>query len=121
MILVDTSVWIDHLRNNNTQLASLLHREAVCSHPFILGELYCGHMNQKEIFTNELQKLHFLTTASQHEVMTMIDKNNLAGKGVGWIDMHLLASCLIEHASLWSLDKSLQKLSRELGISFEAS
>ena len=114
MILVDTSVWIDHLRKGASELASLLNEGAVLCHPFVIGELACGNLkNRHEIFSL-LEALPTCTVASHKEVLHLVSHRKLHGKGLGWIDMHLLASALLSNTTLWTKDKTLAAAAREL-------
>ena len=115
MILVDTSVWIDHLRRGNNRLSGLLHGGEVLCHPFILGELACGNLSRRERILRLLQALPKADLAEQEEVLHLLDTRKLFGKGLGWIDAHLLGSCLLTGCSLWTLDKPLLEAGKKLG------
>jgi predicted nucleic acid-binding protein len=116
MILVDTSTWIDHLRNGNDQLKELLNENQVLIHRFIVGELALGSMkNQKEIMIL-LSELPEAVDAEHNEVLQLIVDNNLQGTGIGWVDAHLIASALISEAKLLTMDKPLFKVAKLLGI-----
>lgn len=92
MILVDTSVWVDHLRTHSSQLAVLLEEGLVYTHPAVIGELACGHLkNRKEVITM-LRNLPTFPVATDEEVMAFIERHKLYGKGIGWVDAQLLAS-----------------------------
>jgi len=109
MILVDTSVWIDHLRAPNKRLITLLLNNQVLIHPFVIGELACGNLkNRKEIF-DLLQKLTQAVEASHEEILTFIENEKLYGKGLSLVDIHLLASTKLSKAKLWTLDKTLNR------------
>jgi len=114
MILVDTSVWVEHLRSGAVGLEALLIDGHVVCHPFIVGELACGELkNRREI----LSLIHDLPTAScadDDEVIQFIDDNGLMGKGLGYIDIHLLMSALLTGIPLWTLDKRLHEVSQTL-------
>lgn len=116
MILVDTSVWIDHFRTKSAGLSALLEMGEVLTHPFVIGELACGNLrNRKEI----IALLHALppsTKAQDDEVLHVIDRHRLMGRGLGLIDIHLLASCLICGCDLWSNDKPLKAAAIDLDI-----
>ncbi len=118
MVLVDTSVWIDHFKKGNTSLEKLLLDMEVVCHPFIIGELACGNLkNSKEI----LSLLHSLPTApllEHDEVLYFIERKKLMGIGIGLIDVHLLASAHLAHAPLWTIDKKLLNASDALGVSY---
>jgi predicted nucleic acid-binding protein len=118
VVLVDTSVWIDHFRKSNRQLTSLLESEEVALHPFVLGELACGNLkNRKEIIAL-LHALPFSTRADDDEVLFFIERHNLMGRGVGLIDMHLLASSQIDACLFWTRDKRLKAIAEEMRIDF---
>lgn len=119
MVLVDTSVWVSHLRTGNERLQQLLDNGEAATHPFIIGELACGNLkNRKEILTL-LQFLPQSNLASNEEVMHFIEVNNLMGIGIGFIDAHLLASALLSGLRIWTLDKKLDYAALKLSISFE--
>lgn len=119
MILVDTSVWIDHLRNNNTQLAELLSAGLVITHPFVLGELSCDNLKNRVQFLTYLRALPEASRAREEEVSQLIEQQQLWGKGLGWIDAHLLSSALLSRCGLWSLDRQLGKIGTEMRIQVE--
>lgn len=120
MILVDTSVWVDHLRSGNTQLASLLDRSQVMSHPFVMGELACGNLRNREEILKLLSDLPQAPVASPAEAMHFIEHNRLMGLGVGYIDIHLLAStALSDNTSLWSNDKRLNTVASRLNLAVD--
>ena len=109
MILVDTSVWIDHFSFGNTQLIELLNAGDVLCHPYIIGELACGNLkNRKEILTL-LESLPTALCVSHQEVLQFIEMKNLMGHGLGYIDVHLLASAILSNVPLWTMDKQLNK------------
>ena len=118
MVLVDTSVWVSHLRDGNAGLEKLLvNGEAAC-HPFIVGELACGNIrNRREILTY-LQSLPMTILAEDEEVLKFIDENQLMGKGLGYIDIHLIASAVLTDVLLWTLDKTLDKFTKNIGIHY---
>jgi len=109
MILVDTSVWVEHLRSGTIGLDALLNDGQVACHPFIIGELACGNLkNRKEILAL-LQDLPMASCAHDDEVIKFIDDHKLMGKGLGYIDIHLLMSALLTRIPMWTLDKRLQE------------
>lgn len=117
MILVDTSVWVDHLRTNNETLAGLLNMGAVLVHPFIIGELALGRMRQREIVLTSLAALPGTAIATDAEVRRFIERHALFGRGIGYVDVHLLAAArLTDAASLWTNDKRLYGVAGELGL-----
>ncbi len=119
MVLVDTSVWVLHLREGNANLDSLLNDGEVVCHPFIVGELACGNLKNRSEILALLQALPMSTQAEHEDVMQFIENYRLMGKGLGYIDMHLLASSLLAEVPVWTLDKKLNEVSVELGIGFD--
>jgi len=114
MILVDTSVWIEHLRTGSNELQELLDDGQVVCHPFIVGELACGNLKNRSEILTLLQDLPMASCAENDEIIPFIDKYNLMGKGLGYIDMHLLLSASITRIPLWTLDKRLHEISLKL-------
>ena len=119
MILVDTSVWIDHLRKGDDTLISLLNSTQVATHPFVIGELACGNLSNRVIFLSLLKNLPTIQAALHDEVLYFIEHNQLMGRGIGFIDAHLLASlALSKQTFLWTQDKRLAALAEKLGMAF---
>ena len=117
MILVDTSVWIDHLRKGNTQLNSLLLNAAVLIHPFVIGELACGNLHDRSRILNLLGDLPAGRIAEDKEVLFFIEQNDLMGRGIGYVDAHLLASVSLSSPSrLWTVDRKLNDVAISLGL-----
>ena len=117
MILVDTSVWIDHLRSGDDRLAELLDSSQVLAHPFVIGELACGNLRKRDDLLRLLNALPQAPVASHEEVLHFIACHRLMGKGIGFIDGHLLAStALADTALIWTRDVRLQKLARKLKL-----
>ncbi|MEO2048778.1 MAG: type II toxin-antitoxin system VapC family toxin [Pirellulales bacterium] len=116
MILVDSSVWIDHFRSSNGRLVALLESEQVLMHPFVLGEVACGNLQSREEILKLMHALPSVCQAENDEVRILIERHQLHGRGVGLIDVHLLASCLIDHCTLWTNDKRLKTIAAELHI-----
>lgn len=117
MILVDSSIWIDYLRSGDIILARLLEESSVLTHPFILGELALGNLRQREQILGHLLALPEITPATDEEVMHFINTNRLYGRGIGYIDAHLLASVRLASGSrIWTRDKRLHGLAREMNI-----
>ena len=114
--LVDTSVWIDHLRKGNPQLATLLNQGGVCCHRFVIGELACGTLRNRDDLLDLLRALPEAQIAEHEEVLNFIGERKLAGRGLGWIDMHLLASALLENCKMWTFDKALRAAATELDL-----
>lgn len=117
MILVDTSVWIDHLRNGDAALAGLLEAGRVLAHPFVTGELALGGLRQREIILNALRDMPQANVATHDEVFGFIAENALYGLGIGYVDAHLLAAVrLTPGASLWTRDKRLLAASERVDL-----
>lgn len=120
MILVDTSVWVDHLRRGDTQLAELLEGGGVVIHPFVVGEIACGSLADRPLILELLQALATVVVADNDEALGFIERHGLYGKGIGFIDVHLLASvALTAGASLWTRDKRLHSVAEELGLAIQ--
>lgn len=117
MILLDTSVWIDHLRQSDAQVVSLLQSDLVLVHPFVIGELACGNLKSRTDILELLSTLPQVRVAQEHEVLFFIDRHKLMGQGIGYIDAHLLAATVLtEGAKLWTRDKRLDQLAQRLGL-----
>ena len=120
MILVDTSVWIDHLRRGSSALGEALEREEVMTHPFVIGELACGNLKNRREVLDLLAALPSTVVASDEETLHFIEQRRLMGRGLGWVDVHLLASVMMtEAAQLWTRDKRLGAIAAELRIGLE--
>lgn len=118
MILVDTSVWIDHLRRGDPELARLLDAGRVLAHPFVIGELALGSLRNRKTVLGALQDLPQACTATDAEVMNFIDRDELYGLGIGYIDAHLLAATRLSPGTLlWTRDKRLLIACGRLGLS----
>jgi len=116
VVLVDTSVWVAHLRQGAIGLEALLHDGLVVCHPFIVGELACGNLQNRSEILSLLQRLPGAIRAGHEEVMQFIEHSGLMGKGLGYIDMHLLASARLTGVPLWTLDKKLNEVAKKLGL-----
>ena len=116
MVLVDTSVWVAHLRHGDIGLEALLQSGRVVCHPFIVGELACGNLRNRSEIISLLQRLPGAIPAGHEEVMHFIDHHGIMGKGLGYIDMHLLASARLTGVPLWTLDKRLNEVAITLGV-----
>jgi hypothetical protein len=117
MVLVDTSIWVDHFRHGVSLLEDLLNSGEVATHPFIIGELACGNMRNRDEILALLSALPTLKVASDSEALHLIKVRALHGKGIGWIDVHLLSSSLLTRTPLWTNDKKLHAAAKSLGIS----
>jgi predicted nucleic acid-binding protein len=118
MVLVDTSVWVKHLRDGEPVLGDLLEDGHVTCHPFVVGELACGNLKKRTEILGLLQTLPMALCAEHGEVLRFIEDHRLMAKGLGFIDMHLLASALLSGVQLWTLDKRLQQVALKLGLAF---
>jgi predicted nucleic acid-binding protein len=118
MVLVDTSVWVSHLRNGDVGLEKLLDDGEVVCHPFIVGELACGNLKNRHEILTYLQSLPMTILAEDEEVLKFIENNQLMGKGLGYIDIHLIASAVLTDVPLWTLDKTLDKITKKIGINY---
>jgi predicted nucleic acid-binding protein len=116
MVLVDTSIWVAHFRQGEPVLAGLLRHGLVLSHPFVTGELACGNLRERFVILSDLATLPAATSASDAEVMRLIEDRKLWGRGLGWIDAHLLASALLSHCRLFTFDKALRTAASELDL-----
>lgn len=120
MILVDTSVWIDHYRNSNATLAELLTDAQVLSHAFVRGELACGNLKDRAQTLRLHESLPQSLRVHDDEVIAFITVRRLAGQGLGWVDAHLLASAVLTpDALLWTRDGRLARAAHELGVAFQ--
>lgn len=118
MILVDSSVWIGHLRKSDVRLQEVLNSKRVLTHPFIIGELALGHLRPRNTVLSLLQNLPSSIQADDMEVLDFINRHTLYGLGVGYIDAHLLASARLTATSLWTLDKRLHEAAGKLGLAY---
>jgi predicted nucleic acid-binding protein len=116
MILVDTSVWIEHLRAGNQRLKTLLFDEQVLCHPFVVGELACGTLQKRGEILSMLKALPKAQLLEHEEVLSFIEARRLYGRGIGWVDAHLLASTLLTGCALWTLDKPLRRAAAALNV-----
>ena len=114
MVLVDTSVWVSHLRDGNVELANLLNDGRVLCHPLIVGELACGNLKDRAIILSFLQLLPMSIEAEHNEVLSFIEKNRLMGKGMGYVDVHLITSAVLTGVPIWTLDKKLAQTADSL-------
>lgn len=119
MILVDTSVWIDQLRRGDATLAALLESANVVAHPFVVGELACGSLRPRSEVLRLLCDLPMATTATHDEAMHFITAHRLGSRGLGYVDVHLLASAAIDKCRLWTRDRALRVQCKRLGFAFD--
>jgi predicted nucleic acid-binding protein len=118
MTLADTSVWVEHFRRGHTGLRKLLEKGEVIMHPFVYGELACGHLPDRTRTLSLLAALPSLTPADDSAVLYAIDLRKWSGRGIGWIDAHLLTSALLTRAPLWTLDRKLRALATEAAVAW---
>jgi predicted nucleic acid-binding protein len=117
VILVDTSIWIDHLRRNDELLADLLGKGTVLVHPFVVGEVALGSLRQREVILRWLHRLPRASVARDIEVMRLIEQQSLFSSGIGYVDAHLLAAArLTPEATLWTRDKNLSTVAERLQL-----
>ena len=116
-MLVDTSVWVDHFRQADAALSALLIRGEVECHPFVIGELACGTLHRRKEVLSLLQRLPQVPLGSHNEVLTFVERHGLMGRGIGWIDAHLLASTSLARSLLWTRDRRLAQSARTLTLS----
>lgn len=119
MVLVDTSVWIEHFRSGHTEFAELLNKAQVACHPYVVGELACGGLKNRTQILSLLQSLPMAMLAEHAEVLQFIENHKIMNRGFGYIDVHLLASTIMTGIPLWTFDKRLDHISTELGVSFK--
>jgi len=120
VILVDTSVWVDHLRSGNATLAGELDGGRVLVHPFVIGELACGTLRNRREVLDLLGRLPSTPTATQDEALDFLEGRRLMGRGIGFVDVHLLAStALAAPARLWTRDRRLAAVATDLGLAWE--
>ena len=118
MILVDTSLWVEHLRHGHRELASLLLKAEVVCHRFVIGELACGLIRNRKEVLSLLRSLPSAAEADHDEVMDFMERNQLMEKGLGLIDIHLMASAFLSGMPLWALDRKLRRESSRVGIAY---
>ena len=119
MILVDTSVWVHHLRQGDRALATALELGRVLMHPFIVGELSCGNLKRRAQVLSHLRQLPRVIVATDEEALGFIEKRALMGRGIGYVDVHLLAAVALTGAArLWTRDRRLAQVASELSLAF---
>jgi hypothetical protein len=119
MVLVDTSVWVHHLRKGEPNLERLLNDGEVMCHQFVIGELACGSIRNRTEILSLLQILPLATEATHEEILQFIERNRLMGKGLGYIDVHLCASAILTGVLMWTHDRKLKETNDGLGIRYE--
>lgn len=117
MILVDTSVWVDHLRAGEAHLSELLEGSNVAMHPMVLGELACGNLSDRQGLLALWRNLPQLAAATDAEALSFLERNRLWGRGIGYVDVHLLASVSLNaEARFWTRDRRLRETAKQLGL-----
>ena len=117
MLLVDTSIWVDHLRRNEPLLVSALEQGRVLMHPFVIGEIACGCLGNRAQVLELLAELPAAPVATEAEALAFIDRHRLMGRGIGYIDVHILAAtALAGDATLWTREKRLAAIAAEIGL-----
>lgn len=118
MVLVDTSVWVAHLRYGDAHLRELLQDGLVACHPFVVGELACGNLQRRQEILTLLQALPGARVAAGDEILEFIQQRRLTGRGIGLVDVHLLASAVLTAIPLWSADRRLRDVAIGLGVAY---
>jgi len=121
MVLVDTSIWIDHLGQGNHPLSRLLNQDRVLMHEMVAGELACGTLADRKGLLGQLSKLPQIQLIPSREVMAFIENQEVMGKGIGLVDANLLASTMISGRKIWARDKNLLAVATDLNLSFDAT
>lgn len=122
MVLVDTSVWIDHLRSTNPELDSLQDQRQIFIHPMVIGELACGNIRDRVKVLRYLSRLSQIPVAIDRDVLFLIERHQLMGTGIRYIDAHLLTACVLHGATqLWALDRRLMAAADRLGVGYSAN
>ncbi len=121
MILVDTSIWVDHFRRDNPILTQLLEHGRAWTHEFVIGELACGNLRKRLDVLYYLTKLPRVSTAAHMDVMELVERRRLHGVGIGWADAHLLTSVIIDGLVVWTLDKALKDAAGRLAVAASES
>lgn len=116
IVLADTSVWLDHWRSPDARLIKLLEQNRIVAHPFVIGEIALGAITPRAEILQRLRRLHATRVAQHQEVIDLIERIPLWGRGIGWVDAHLVASVLLDGIRLWTLDRSLARVAHDLGV-----
>jgi predicted nucleic acid-binding protein len=115
-VLVDTSVWVDHFRQGNRLLADCLRGGEVWTHPFVIGELACGAIERRSEILGLLAALPHAPLLEHQDVLEFVESHRLMAQGIGWIDVHLLASAMLGRIPFWTLDRRLHSAARRLRL-----
>ena len=119
LVLVDTSVWIKHLRESDRNLVQLLEQGLVACHPFIIGELACGGIKKRYEIISLLNDLPSTNILDHDDIMEFIEYRKIMNRGIGYVDVHLLGSALVSETRLWTFDKALRKVANQLSIEYD--
>ncbi len=118
MILADTSVWIQHFRAGDKRLTEALDAGSVCVHPFVIGEIACGNLRNRAEVLDLLGRLPMVAVATDEEALAFLERRRLMGRGIGFIDVHLLASVVLDGSTVWTNDRRLAVVAAELSVGF---
>jgi hypothetical protein len=116
MTLVDTSVWVNHFRRPQSTLIKLLEDSSAGMHPFVIGELACGNLKNRALTLGDLARMPEAPLATEPEVLHLLESRRLWGEGLGWVDVHILASALLGGWDLLTADRTMERVARRLGI-----
>ena len=120
IVLADTSVWTDHIRNGDAQMQVLADGERLLMHPYVIAELRMGNLKRRKTFLSGLHEMDMAVRASDEEVAALVENHRLFGSGIGWIDVHLLTSVLLmDEVRLWTRDRRLNAAAQRLGVAFQ--
>ena len=118
IILVDTSVWINYLREGDPNLSQLLEQGLVACHPFTVGEIACGGIKNRREIINLLNDLPSVVTLDHSDILDFIENRKIMNKGIGYVGIHLLGSALVSDTPLWTFDKALKKIATQFSIGY---
>ncbi len=118
MVIVDTSIWINHFRKGDKRLVKLLLDAEVICHEFVIGELACGNLKNRNEIISLLQSLPHSPTVNHQEFLFFVDRHRLMGRGIGFVDVHLLASAQLVNVPLWTGDNRLKSSAKNLGLNY---
>jgi len=121
MILADTSVWVDYFRHRPPRFHQYLRDREIMTHPLVVGELACGALKSRPAVLAKLQALPIAHCAEHREAMSLVEQHRLFGKGLGWVDVHLLASARLSKCQLWTLDTALNSAAARLDVAYSYS
>ena len=118
-VLVDTSVWVDHLRKGNQALSALLEEGRILCHPLVIGELACGNLRNRDEILELLAALPQASSVTFEETFVFLETEKLHGRGLGWIDVQHLTAARLSGCPIWTLDRRLAKAARELSAAYD--